>query len=434
MKEKSVVVYPNMLVMLFIGLSFIVPGDTIRAFWILFIVFIIGAFRKNTIRLSEVFGIGILRWIYVITVVSSFIIHYYSATIRNIFNFVIIFFLGRYMIISEIRSRRNFDLFLNMILLIFFFYTILGLFETFTQFNLFDYITKREIVMGGANSIRNGFFRSHGFCAVSFNNGVIMSMIWCLAAYKLFNKLNIWNLILYILFGLYTFLIFSRMVILVSLFSQFLLFISNKKISKLKISVAVIGILCIFFLLPGERTVLEGYLSSFIPLLEEIRNFSIYSSGIHSGGTGERFALLGWVYNSIRDQIFFGAGFLKPFSYHYWFVDRYYLKESIENQWLWSLYRTGLYGLFGFIIYQFYCMKNTHIVSLSKRMKKKNGKYKVLQTEKLTFYSCFRIIVIGYFLSIFAVASFEDLIVFYFLYALYEAYNKVTVEEGVIYE
>lgn len=432
MKKKSVVLYKNTPLMLCIGLCFIIPGDTFRALVVLIVALIMGVLHKISFQPKDILGIGMLRWIYVITVVSSYIIHYYSVSFVNIFDFIIVFFLGRYIIVASIKTKKDFESFLNALLFVFFIYAILGLVETFTQFNIFDFISNREIILGGANSFRNGFFRSYGFCTISINNGVIMSMIWCLAAYKLFNKLSIWNLMVYIVIGIYTFLIFSRMVILVALLSQFLLIFSVRKVGKFKAALVVITMITLFYVLPSANTIFNGVINSFLPLIEELQNFSFNTSGINSGGTGERIALWGWVYNTIRDDLYFGVGFSKPFAYYYWFVDRFYLKESIENQWLWTLYRTGVYGLIGFIVYQIYCLKSTLIVHSRKR--RSNNKKNALQGEKLSFFTCMRIIVIGFFVCIFSVASFEDLIVFYFLYALYESYINLVSKEGMIYE
>lgn len=357
--------------------------------------------------------------LYFITVFLSNIFKMYENSIHEILYFIAVFFIPGYIISKCVITKKFFFEIIDFILLIFSIYAILCIIEGFSQFNIFDIILERQIELWGANSYRMGIYRSHGYCSVSINNGMILFMVWMLASYRLYNVTKVKYLIPFILIGISLFLNLSRMVIIVAVAAQLLILIQLKK-SKLfsYICCTILVLIGIMLLFPEKvESIFSDIYNTFIPLIEEFFGNTERNNGMFSGGSGHRFALWNWVYNSTKDSLLLGQGYGSVFNYIYYVNGFYVIKESIEVHWLYLLYHAGVLGLSGFICYQFYCIKEM----LSTRVISKNS------LEKPTFVNVFIIMSLGYFAILFTCAGFEDLELYYILFPLFLAYKKLSI-------
>ena len=118
--------------------------------------------------------------------------------------------------------------------------------------------TKTQVVHEHANSLRFGLARNRGLADVSINNGMLLCLVLCIAAYVLIyatKKERKWYQISYILIFLDAFLTLSRAIWLELLITQILIFIVLAPKSKLKIigkiiAIGVIGALLLVCISP----------------------------------------------------------------------------------------------------------------------------------------------------------------------------------------
>ena len=134
------------------------------------------------------------------------------------------------------------------------------------------------------------------------------------------------------------------------------------------------------------------------------------------GNQGARFELWSWVYEAVKSDLIFGKGYENQFSRRVlWSTGYGYTnKTSIEVHWLSTMYTGGLFALAGFISYQIGCL----YVLIKNKVK--------ISAEKVSFQYVMIVVTIGYFISLFAFAGFEDLSYFYLLMALFESYLNIS--------
>ena len=162
-----------------------------------------------------------------------------------------------------------------------------------------------------------------------------------------------------------------------------------------------------------QVSILEFANKYFKPLLDELINFDS-SQTINWGGSGERLALWGWVWEFVKGNALFGIGFESQFS-HVFFANGFWkTKVSVEVQWLYILLQKGFFGLLGFVAYEWYCLRETFRAF-------RNDLH-----ERPNIPIVFFVMAAGYFLNLFTCAAFEDLEFFYVLFAIVEGYTELS--------
>lgn len=399
-----------------LALAFIVPGDSNRKAYIMF-MFLLLLFFERKLDYKCLLGVGTPRWIYVISYVSILLINYYKWSLPVCSLFLIVFFLGRYILIQGINDENAFNMVINAVLFVFSIYAILGIIEAFTRINVFDIILGRSFELYGANNLRGSIYRGHGISTVSINNAMIVYMAWMLATFKLYNKKKLSSIIEYILIGLHLILIFSRMLILVGLISQIIILTRTKRIIKLKVILLITAAIFVSMLIPTEGGgLVDSMIESFVPLIQELFGGKNHIGAINWGGTGERIIIWQWVFERMKGKLLFGNGFTTDFAYRYFYDGHYYTKQSIEVQWLYILFQKGLWGLVGYIVYQIDAIVRPFLMT-----KKENG---------VSFSFVFLVMTCGYFISLFSCAGLEDVQFFYLFFALFEAYERTRINHA----
>lgn len=401
------------------ALFIFLPNSRFRIIYILILFF--ASLLKNRGISKTLVNVGMLRFIYCITFIASYLIHYYKASISYICYFLLVFFVARYLILRGVRSNNDVEKLIDFILIVFMFYALLGIIESLTQFNIFDKIGNRVVELYGANKFRGSFYRNHGLCDVSINNGMLVFMVWVLACYKNFKFKNRLYLLILSILTIDLFMIFSRMVLLIAVI-VFVLIVRKQSVRRkmlFTISTSIVSIL-ILFVVPNQLDMFSEVISeSFAPLVDEFFRGGIRGSqGISLYGSGQRIALWGWVFEAIRNNFFWGLGFEYEFSRVYIVNGVAHLKKSVEVHWLLTVMQKGVFGLAGFIAYQLFCIKMT-VLTLRKTDKK-----------IFSLSHAYIFMTIGYFLCLFTCAGFQDLYYFYLLFSIYESFclvnNKIT--------
>lgn len=361
----------------------------------------------------------LLCLVYPITYVIAGFVHPYSSMIEQMEYFLISFILVRYIILSGVSSKQSFERVISWIIVLFAAYSVLGIIEAFTEFNLFDSFFNRYVVTGyAANSMRYGIMRGHGVCTISINNGILTSMIWAISAYRVFNeksKKSLW-ILCYILVGLNSLLILSRAAIAYAIIVQCLIVIKcGYKWLVKRIAIAGVVLAPIVLLLQNKLSQFFSAIAQmFLPLLA-VFDSSFYqyvnvSEGI--GSFGQRIDLWEYVFNAVKNKILFGWGYAAEFS----IMIGNFRKTSIEVHWLLSLFQAGIVGMAGFICYQIWSLKKIHDIKGT------------LNERRVSFPYTMMLIAVGYFLVLFTCSGFEDLQMFYLLMSLTEAYSFICLD------
>lgn len=384
--------------------------------------------NKGTMRVKKM---DLENAYYSLTFFFSLIIHAYGGSMALALSFFGYFVCAPMIIEKRIWNRDDFEKVITIMLTLFTVYAVFGIIEAFTQFNIVDTLFGRTVVTGGANEYRGTLYRGHGSLTVSINNAVFMNMAWAIANYRLCNAKEgrvRWAVVWFII-GLDVILILSRTVIAVGVLVQLLLFRKQgvKWISKRLL--VILPILTGFVFLNMESTVLlmDTVKSLFYPIINELFGTSLsVSTGQVFQGSGQRFQLWVWIYESVKDNLLFGKGFTDSFSREFvsTIISGQYagtkytaIKTSIEVHWLYVLYQKGLFGLSGFIAFQIGCIKKTMRKGVS------------VFEEKLSFQYVMIVVTISYFAMLFTCSGSEDLYFFYILMGLYGAYLKICANE-----
>lgn len=407
----------NYLIACFSFLYILIPIAKLRLVYLAVVLF--SFVLVNGLSFKRIFYMDNFRLIYAFTFLASYFIHFYSDSILNSLIFIFTFFIVRSILLEGLKSEKEIERYLDFVLVIFTGYAILGIIESFTAFNLFDYIFDRDVLSNyGANEWRGGIYRNHGICTVSINNSMIVLMVWLIASYKAYKSRSIFYLAAYCIIGLDFFFIFSRLTILIGAFLQVLIILKLKGRGKLRFWIlAIIATVTLTLILPDQlKSLSKQFNTYFLPIVEEFFGGQFKNNnGINHAGSGQRLALWGWVFAFVKNNLLLGVGFVTKFFHTFNDSGIIKIKESVEVQWLYVLLQKGLFGLSGFICFQIQCLRSTI------------NSYKLGRTQLKTpnIPQIFLFMTIGYFMSLFGCAGFEDLLFYYMMFAVFEAYEKV---------
>lgn len=318
-------------------------------------------------------------------------------------------------IVKLVYTERIFNNVLEGIVNIFMVYAMFCIVEAVLHINIFDILTGTRVTYELANEIRFGFARTRGFTDLSLNNGMLLSHVLAIVAYKTFVSRRIKYRVAYLLILIACILTISRTAWVQLIITQFLIFINISAKKKNKIVVVAVALILLVLIATASISleVLNG-------IFEMIRQMTLSMFDAISGGQssnmqstiGHRFVLWQWVFEDMRNDLLLGKGIGTQVHI---ITASGYLKESIEVQWLYLLYTTGLVGMINFIVFQVNTLRYTH-----SRYKQKPGQAKLKDFNYIVFASS-----VGYFVALFASGAFEDLYFFYWMIALLIAKNRI---------
>lgn len=294
---------------------------------------------------------------------------------------------------------------------------VLGLIETITGINVFEIIAGVE-TSSASNIYRFGLRRSQGFCNNFINYGAFLGMMSCLALYRITNQNKTKKsktIIIYVLLILNMLSTLSRGVILIFGIIQLILWWKAGVLKRIDRVFKILGAI----ILIGVILQLLG-----VPVIDAINNIyymiavifdSSYeaslsdSFGSNVGGIGNRLDLFGWIYDAVKDNLFFGMGYSSRFSVH---LNGGFYKTSIENSYLAQLYYTGILGLTGLLFFLFGNIK-----------KAISAKLKMTSEGAFRYESMFVWLTIGYMLAMFTFKVQSDFRLYYILAGLLYSRN-----------
>lgn len=338
---------------------------------------------------------------------------------KKIFEYGIEFVLLTVYIINVVDSESKFKKILVYLRNVATVLSILGIIESLFKFNIFDYISGEPSVYT-AVTMRFGLAR----CRTSFTMSInfAMFLVLCLLNdYYLLTlddinkKYSKFFIIIHILGLIFT---FSRMPILVAVLISFLFGIrcGTLKILK-KLIPYFLGILFIYFTLvyifgfTKIKNSFSNLWNLFYAVFSNEAAGNISSDVNNANGIGQRLQLYDWIWDDVKDSALIGLGWKTDFSktlYQNRVWNKYWVKTSIENHYLYLLYHSGILGLSGFCIY---ILGGLNICFLKQKNKFKfeNG---------ISFKFLMLCCILSYSLMIFACGGFDDLRLIYIFITL----------------
>lgn len=249
-----------------------------------------------------------------------------------------------------IQTRKDFEKYITWFCGFIGIYSILGIVECLTGFNLWNTITgSTDLVY-----VRYGLYRSYGSMTNFTNNAFFLLLSIILVIWKVQNcrdNQKIKYIAILILVNLNILATLTRSAILLASLLYLILFFRGGMIRFVKKYFLPILIFCtcitiVFMFSETAVNAVKMLANMFVAIVDEDTALTISSEfGGNESGVGNRFQLYSWVLESIKGNEIYGVG-PREFAYNWIRSDgRIMIKESLENQYLSVLYRFGIVGL-----------------------------------------------------------------------------------------
>lgn len=381
---------------------------------------------KLTVRYTGIlwcFGFWIL--VRCIQIIGS---EYYLETLYFLLRTVIAFICLQ----TLISQCNDFINALKAILVGAFIVAVFGIAEEITRVNPFSLLNIDYEL--NYNPLRFGLLRILGFSQHTIAHGIYIMFIMSLCTYTwqfCYKRFDKWLIgLLYCLLWINLVLTLSRSIIICTICSQLLILylIGVRKLFKVLFKLLIIGLpilLISSMIIPQISTAIRyGFLM--ISALFNDKSATLISSAFGNDnlkGVGNRLDLYGWVYEKMSGYWLYGHGLYADFSYSFTQSNGVYTwtqtKDSIEVQYLNTLYQFGLWGM----ITEILSFISLLIFTLKKIRARKTWE-KHISFNKIAFatFAC-------YFMELFAVNQSSDKFIFYLFVMLTIIYNNRMIEK-----
>ena len=325
----------------------------------------------------------------------------------------------------KIDSKDRFLGIIDALISVSFILALLGIAEEVLHWNAFFLLNGGEEVISSTSRMRLGILRVMSFTAHPITYCVFIIFILSLIAYRLSipdTKQRRFLIITYVLLFVNAILTVSRSAILALLLSQvlLLLFSGFKRfiINGLKIILAVVIIGGIIYALSeGFRNIVNMSFLMFMAIFSD-DYVSVLSSlnfgGTNYSGIGQRTDLYEWVWEEVKNHKLIGFGPTSTIARMFTTEQGYSrLKDTIEVQYLRTLYRYGLIGMISEI-----CLYVSIVFTSAKKRIKATASWE----GKLSFSSTVMAVMISYLVVCFAVMQNEEVYILFCFVELFSAY------------
>lgn len=263
-------------------------------------------------------------------------------------------------LISQIDSKERFLVGIDTLIRVSFFIGLFGLFESFTQVNIFQLLGTSQTPF--FHEIRYGLLRIMTTFGQPISYGLFQVFNAALILYRLSIKASTedghavgYLVFAFIISTVNVFLTVSRIPVIAWMVVALVFLRKGLRLTRVQftiISAFISMLICLLFFMAGVSI---PFVSD---LIAAIGNSLGFSSNSFSGpGIGNRLDLWYWVADSMNDSWIIGKGTLVEFSYE---VHPWQIKTSIENQYLSTLFHTGLIGLLLLLLSYFVILFKTH--------------------------------------------------------------------------
>ncbi|MBW4846032.1 MAG: O-antigen ligase family protein [Lachnospiraceae bacterium] len=293
-----------------------------------------------------------LFWLYFI---YACLRYYAAGQITTGIGIIVDCVLVLYCAASAISKQKDFEEFTDIFLSFMIIYSLLGVIECFIGFNIW-FVVSGSSYGPSLNVVRFGLHRSYGSFSNYMNNGTFLMLSCPLSMWKIQSskKLKYW--IAYILIICNVLATLTRAAILGVLVLHIIWWIKSGILNVIRKNIIKVIGLIIFLIFICQNTAIISIFKSFISMFVSIIDITVASDiaagfGTNARGIGQRFDLYNWVWESIQNNKWLGAGPTSVFNYGWTTpTGRTAYKESIENQYLINLYKYGLSGLLMYLL------------------------------------------------------------------------------------
>ncbi len=381
---------------------------------ILFVFGICLLLKKGKMSVSNtMFSIPMIIYFVLVDVISFR--HLQFSTGIGFFIDTVLFLILMY---NLLQTEQDFQLFINVFLLFLSIYTMLGILECFTGFNIWDLTTFTNM-----QRYRYGLFRSYGSSTNFTNNAAFLMLCLPIVGWKLQQeKVQKWKYaVIYgaVLLNILATLTRSIILCTVILHLIWLVKLGLFKFIKKHFVPILIAILVIAIIvnIPAVSNFLKQFINMFIALFDDETASEISTSfGSNADGMGQRWLLYSWIFEAVKDKIFFGLGPNHLFEY-VWTTStgKRMIKSSIENQYLVHLYRYGIVGLTSYLLM---------VISIISRLWKKRENDRNGEGNQLAFGFMIITTVFIYFISGLSFAASDDFRMLFLLLSIFFLHCK----------
>jgi hypothetical protein len=342
-------------------------------------------------------------WLYMTYVAGAYVMdNNVFEAMMTLFNTILLCF----SLCIVINTARIFELIINSVLIFAFIICICGIVECFAQNNaLLAYLAEPYI------EIRNGIYR----ICTTFDHPIVygnyLGIIMILTCFMFFRarrkKTRYMLIVLYILAAINLYLTVSRSALIIVVFTQILIFyfLEQRKGSITKVFK--------YFLFPlfGLYAIVSLMLSDSTGSSTVTGIFLDFKKGgiTNIAALGDRLSLYIWVWDATKDNALLGNGLYAQLAYQ---KSDYFIKNSIEVEYLYTFFRRGFLGL-TLLILSFISMLKYTIKNRFRNIKNKFD---------FNYFATFMLI--GYYLLLFAVTRQSEQRIFYVFFCLCICYNR----------
>ena len=365
-------------------------------------------FQKEK-RFINIFKVNFPFWLYLI--IYALFAFFTSSALSGFANICSTVFVGL-IIIDIIKTKNDFYKIIDLIILSSFVLSLIGIYEAFSH---------KYLIQGNhiniENAIRYGVARSTGPFGICINYGLYQAICALLIYYRMtMDKKNKKLKYAYILTTISVFLSVSRLGICLLIAGQSLIYFKLGTVKALKnLSIGIFIIFIVIIILNAIGLGVFELISDFFVSFMKLIGISVESNTKGVIGFGNRTDLYEWVYNSIKDNMFFGMGWKSVFEYK---MTDWFTKTSIEVHYLYILYHCGIVGLI-FLILSYL---STLIYFWKNRLKKDIN-------EKISFTNILFIILSTYYICLLGVQETDLTRIYCELVVLGMAYIKINNEK-----
>jgi len=320
-----------------------------------------------------------------------------------------------------INTKERFDKILDLLI---FTATIVGVFgfvEEITHFNVFSMLNTVGSTLN-YNPTRFGILRIISFTSHAISYCTYCMLILGILFYRISTSDTKHKRTLYvsgIIIGANAILTLSR-ISLLGILIEFVLFMyfSGKRQFLLKVAkylvivFAVIGLGCLVSVKFRHGVQMASYVV--LALFDDSYISLLRANGFtdNAGGIGNRLDLYNWVFYELKGNFLLGRGASSSFNHAFINHDGYrQVKESIEVEWLRTLYRYGVIGLVGQIVLMLGIARKSYLD-------------KLIDKDTISYGKMIFSIFVAYIIVFFGVMQNQDIQVFSIIVMLFLAYQQ----------
>lgn len=394
---------------------YVVSGINLVNF--LMIIFVAIFLLRGKVKIIKMPLVMLLFWGYL---VFNAIMHLVGPGLLQAATYTLCFIVFPYALIGFLNTKQRFYKAIDVLICGGFLLGLMGLVESVTQYNFIQPFAA-DSTYKFFHEIRYGLLRIMTTFGQPIGYGMYQVFVATLIYYRLNTEMSRQRRrflrVAYIVSVANIILSVSRIPILVFVITQIWLLCRNSKKGKSRITAAIIVVVLLIVIVCNAVGIKIPLVDDLLNTISRILDGNVESAG-STVGVGDRYNLWFWVYESVRDSWIWGKGIATEFAYQ---VQEWQVKASIENQYLYTLFHTGVVGLSGLLL--------SYFATLRVPLKGKKINPQGLKERGITFNSLMFVLLSTYYFAGLGVQESDMTRTYVIFIALLISYNRLIVKE-----